>query len=233
MSPWRRESEIIAWAHRLDAARTTVETHDAVEAMLASYLKSGASLMPALPRLPWNPSTPNAELVPEPVSEAVARMQAPAFVVGRLMDVLCSNGQARALGSCFSPGSNLVRSVFLGTEARERLGDWEQATESMVRHLLDRAEREPGDSGLQCLIGELAVRSARFRRLWADEAPAPQVSTTGEWHHPIVGQLRLTREKTPIAGTDGMLLVVFRPEESVSESALELLRALPVGASDD
>ena len=47
-----------------------------------------------------------------------------------------------------------------------------------------------------------------------------------------MGQLRLTREKTAIDGTDGMMLVVYRAEEgSVSAMALDLLKTLPPPSS--
>ena len=222
------ESVVGTWAARLDSARNGEETRRALAGLLAAAPSHGMAANPLRRRLPWGEQASRAEVAPVAVSHAVQRMQTPAYVQGRLMDVLDANRHARSLTAYFEPGTNLVLSIFLSESIRQLGGDWEAVTESMVRYLLYRAEREPADPSLQALVGELAVRSARFRGLWAELAPAPQKSSIGEWRHPIVGQLRLTREKTLIEGTDGMMLVVYRADPgSLSEVALELLRTLP------
>ena len=229
----RTESLIDQWAERLDAARNAEDTRAAVAALLASDPDHGYPVDPQRRRPVKAPGTAS-EVVPEPVAQALMRMETPAYVQGRLMDVLEANDRARSLTSFFTPGTNLVLSTFTGAAAQERAADWESSTRAMVRHLLDRAEKDPADEGLQMLVGELAIRSVRFRRLWAEETPAPQTTSVGEWRHPVVGQLRLLREKTPIDGTDGMMLVVYRAEEgSVSEMALDLLKTLPSEESAD
>ncbi|WP_431218805.1 hypothetical protein [Leifsonia xyli] len=224
----RDEPHIAEWAERLDAARTPEETRDVVAGLLASDPSHGNPVVPVRRLLPWGAPPVGSEVVPQPVSQALARMDTPAYVQGRLMDVLEANRQARALTSGFTPGANLILTAFLGTSGPALAADWDTASVTMVRHLLDRAQRDPRDTALQALVGELSVRSERFRRLWCAEAPAPQESSIGEWRHPVVGQLRLTREKTPIEGTDGMMLVVYRAEPgSVSAVALDLLKTIP------
>ncbi|MGN7799579.1 MmyB family transcriptional regulator [Leifsonia sp. 22587] len=221
------ESAVGEWAARLDSARSEDETRTALAGLLAESAARAQAENAVRRWLPRGESASRPEVVPLAVSRAVRRMKTPAYVQGRLMDVLESNSQARSLTDCFEPGTNLALSIFLSEAIKELGGDWEAVTASMARYLLYRAEREPADRGLQALVGELAVRSARFRRLWAEEIPAPQRSSIGEWRHPIVGQLRLTREKTLIEGTDGMMLVVYRADPgSLSEVALDLLETL-------
>lgn len=218
---------------RLDGARTPEDTRAAVDALLTGDPAHGYPVMP-LGRLRRGSTTGSAETVPKRISEAVRRMETPAYIQGRLMDVLDANPLARALTPYFRPGSNLVLSVFLGVRETERADDWEDVTRAMAQHLLHRADSDPSDPALQELVGELAVKSPRFRTLWATETPAAQVSSVGEWAHPIVGQLSLTRERTLIEGTDGMMLVAYRAEPgSVSEVALDLLRALPTADDAD
>ena len=227
----RADSLIDQLAERLDAARNAEDTRAAVAALLTADPNHGYPVELQHRGQPRGGAA-GAEVVPDTVSQALMKMDTPAYVQGRLMDVLAANERARAVTSFFTPGTNLVLSTFLGTAARERAADWEPSTRAMVRHLLDRAERDPSDRELHNLVGELAVRSERFRQLWAEEGPAPQVTGVGEWRHPIVGQLRLTREKTPIDGTDGMMLVVYRAEKgSISEMALDLLKTLPPESS--
>lgn len=222
----RADGLIDQLAERLDAARNADDTRAAVVALLTADPNHGYPV--EVQRRGQQRGAADAETVPETVSQALMKMDSPAYVQGRLLDVLASNDRARSITAFFTPGTNLVLSTFLGTAARERATDWEPSTRAMVRHLLHRAEKDPSDQALHDLVGELAVRSERFRQLWAEETPAPQVSSVGEWRHPIVGQLRLTREKTAIDGTDGMMLVVYRAEEgSVSAMALDLLKTLP------
>lgn len=214
-------------AERLDASRNADDTRAAVVALLTADPNHGYPVELRRREQPRG-TAPDVETVPDTVNQALMKMDSPAYVQGRLLDVLAANERARSITSFFTPGSNLVLSTFLGTGVSERATDWESATRAMVRHLLHRAEKDPSDEALHDLVGELAVRSERFRQLWAEETPAPQVSSVGEWRHPIVGQLRLTREKTAIDGTDGMMLVVYRAEEgSVSATALDLLKTLP------
>lgn len=222
------ESVVREWAARLDGARGEDETRRALEGLLAATPSRMQSANTRRRRLPRGESASRPEPVPPAVSHALQRMATPAYVLGRLMDVLESNRHARSLAAFFEPGTNLILSTFLSERIRELGGDWEPVTVAMARYLLYRAEREPEDRCLQALVGELSVRSVHFRKLWAEEAPAPQHSSIGEWRHPIVGQLRLTREKTLIDGTDGMMLVVYRAEPgSLSEVALDLLKTLP------
>ncbi|WP_374008385.1 hypothetical protein [Leifsonia sp. LS-T14] len=223
----RSTADLEELVKRLDAARTPEENRAAVKALLDADPAHGYPVTPRGRR--WRGSSATgAEVVPRMVSEALRRMETPAYVQGRLMDVLEANALAGAVTPYFRTGSNLILSVFLGVAVADRASDWEDVTRAMVQHLLDRAEREPADDALHALVGELAVRSPRFRALWATEKPSPQVSSVGEWNHPVAGQLRLTREKTAIEGTDGMMLVTYRAEPgSVTEVALELLRALP------
>ncbi|WP_158865843.1 MmyB family transcriptional regulator [Leifsonia sp. AG29] len=222
------DSMVREWAARLDRARSEDETRDALAGLLAASPGRTLGANAVRRRLPWGESSSRPEPVPPAVSHALQRMATPAYVQGRLMDVLESNRHARSLAAFFEPGTNLILSTFLDDGIRELGGDWEPVTVAMTRYLLYRAEREPGDQSLQALVGELSVRSVRFRRLWAEESPAPQQSNVGEWRHPIVGQLRLTREKTLIDGTDGMMLVVYRADPgSLSEVALDLLKTLP------
>jgi MmyB-like transcription regulator ligand binding domain len=87
--------------------------------------------------------------------------------LGRHMDVLTANRLASALSPSFSPGVNLVRAAFLGSELRTLFRDWENVARSIVAGLRALVGPDVDDPRLAQLVGELSVRSDQFRRLWA------------------------------------------------------------------
>ena len=131
-----------------------------------------------------------------------------AFVLGRHMDVLAANRLASALSPSFSPGVNLVRAAFLGSELRTLFRDWENVARSIVAGLRALVGPDVDDPRLTRLVGELSVRSDQFRRLWARHdvhAAAVPIRTID---HPAVGPIELRPEKLAITGTEGQLLVI-------------------------
>ena len=74
------------------------------------------------------------------------------------------------------------------------------------------------------LVGELALSSQRFRTLWARHDVRSLDGGTTTVHHPVVGELRLHRDKLPV---EDVILVVYYPDRnSDSDEKLRLLAAL-------
>ena len=153
--------------------------------------------------------------------------QTPAFVQGRLMDVLAANPLATALSPIYAPGVNIVRAVFLDPGVRERFRDWERRTENTVAALRALVGPDLDDPALTELVGEMSLKSDRFRRLWARHDVRPRTSGTTVVHHPQVGPLELRCEKLGITGSDRQVLVAYHAEpESASARGLALLGTL-------
>ena len=86
------------------------------------------------------------------------------------------------------------------------------------------------DPRLNELVGELSVRSERFRRLWARHDARPKRSGSARLEHPQVGPLELSYEKLPIPDTDRQTLSVYHAEPgSPSAQALALLATMIAG----
>jgi hypothetical protein len=103
-------------------------------------------------------------------------------------------------------------------------GDWEHVTESTVAGLRALVGPDVDDPRLNELVGELSVRSERFRQLWARHDARPKRSGTTRIDHPQVGPLELSYEKLPIPDTDRQTLVVYHAEPgSPTAQALTLL----------
>ena len=71
---------------------------------------------------------------------------------------------------------------------------------------------EVDDPRLNELVGELSVRSERFRQLWARHDARPRRRGTILLDHPQVGPLELSYEKLPIPATNCQTLVIYHPE---------------------
>jgi transcriptional regulator with XRE-family HTH domain len=163
---------------------------------------------------------------PEHVSAGIEQLinswsETPAYVQGRYMDVLAANSLATALAPYYVPGENIVRAAFLDPRVRDRYADWESVTEVTAAGLRALVGPDVDDPRLNELVGELSVRSERFRQLWARHDARPKRSGTTRIEHPEVGPLELSVEKLEIPDTDRQTIVVYHAAPG-SSSALGL-----------
>lgn len=212
---------------RLEQGRDQNPSAQVLDA-LASVLQldaEGSAYLHELARAVSAPPRPVAhERVPVGVAQLIQELTVPAFVQGRLMDVLASNSLARALSPQYRPGVNLLRAAFLDPADRELHQDWDRATEESVSGLRALAGADLDDPRLNELVGDLSLRSERFRQLWARQDVRQKVGGTSRMLHPIVGPLELRHEKFSVNGTRGQLLVMYHAEPGTpSHAALQRL----------
>ncbi|MGQ4357466.1 helix-turn-helix transcriptional regulator [Streptomyces drozdowiczii] len=147
--------------------------------------------------------------------------RAPAFVLGRRMDVLAWNALGDALGgfSGLPAGErNMPRQAFLAPGARELYPDWPAVAAETVAYLRLDAGLHPDDKELAALVGELSLKSEDFRRLWADHQVKAKTYGVKRMVHPVVGALTLPYETLAVPGEPELSLVVYTPEPG-SETA--------------
>lgn len=196
-----------------------------LDADAAAYLRELARPAPAVRRRP---------LRPERVSPGVRTLignwaTTPALVHGRYMTTLAANPMAVALNPYFAPGVNSLRAAFLEPEMREFYRDWDDMTAKAVAYLRSVIGRALDDPRLVELIGELSLRSERFRVLWARQDVRLKTSGVSRLLHPQVGPLDLRYEKLALPGAPGQMLVTYHAEPgSPSFERLELLAHLAV-----
>ncbi|NED88870.1 helix-turn-helix domain-containing protein [Streptomyces sp. SID11233] len=154
---------------------------------------------------------------------------APAFILGRRMDVLAWNGAADALlgFSRLSPAvRNVPRQVFLDPASLELYPDWAAVAAETVAHLRLDAGLHPHDKQLAALVGELSVKNEDFRRLWADHQVKAKAYGVKRISHPVAGPLTLPYETLGVPGDPDQCLVVYTPEPGTeSAERLALLTA--------
>ena len=151
----------------------------------------------------------------------------PAYVQGRTLDVLASNGAARALSPIFAPGVNLVRAAFLDPDVKALYRDWDRMTSSTVAGLRAQAGNDPSDPQLAGLVDELSSKSPEFARLWARHDVRPKGAGRSFLRHPVVGDLDLRYEKLTVGeGGSGQVVVIYHADPgSPSERNLARLSA--------
>ena len=194
-----------------------------------------------------------AERVPARLHHLLAAVEVPAFVEGRAFDVLAANPLALAFSPRLRVGENRLRSLFLDPAERDFHRDWEAATAEFVgafRHSIGvgtaastDAAVEPTADGAQDLsgaahdarivelVGELSLASARFRALWDRHDVRRLQGGTTAVDHPVVGELRLHRDKLPV---EGVLLVVYYPDaDGDSAEKLQPLASLAESTSGE
>lgn len=154
----------------------------------------------------------------------------PAYIVGRRVDVLAWNTMAAALFS-FGERPNFARYIFLDAESRSLFRDWDVKAADTVAYLRNDAGRHPDDPELAALVGELSIRSAEFRRLWAVHEVRDKTHGSYRFHHPVVGDLDLSYETLRPSGAEEQVLVAYAPGEG-SGDALRMLRELSSAARD-
>ncbi|WP_406148650.1 helix-turn-helix domain-containing protein [Streptomyces sp. NBC_01012] len=174
------------------------------------------------------PRTRRRDARPEPrVSPGLALLlrtvNVPAIVFDKYGDVLAANPLAQELSPGMVPGVNRLRALFTDPAAQNHHPDWEQYTAISVAHLRARIGTETEDERLHALIGEMSLKSDRFRQLWARHDVRTARSGNFLIRHPLVGDLELLIEKFSVVGADD-LEALFLHTEPGSPSAEALAR---------
>ena len=154
----------------------------------------------------------------------------PAIVRNGRMDLLATNHLGRAMHSSLYDGNpggqqpNFARYTFLDDDSHRFYPDWDLAADICVAILRTEAGRDPQDTGLHDLVGELSTRSEDFRRRWSSHNVRIHGAGTKRFHHHVVGDLTLAYESLDMASEPGLNLTLYSAEPgSPTAHALALL----------
>ncbi|WP_051027058.1 helix-turn-helix transcriptional regulator [Nocardia higoensis] len=170
---------------------------------------------------------PNGRVRPDLLRVLDLVADAPALIMDHRMEVLAGNRLAELLFSRPIPDLNTARHIFLEKAERGLYADWETCTLDVVGHLRLAAGKYPEDPRLASLIGELAMGSERFRRLWARADVRARTHGRKVYRHPLVALLELHQENFALPDESGMELIVLSAAPgSPAEDGLRLLAGL-------
>lgn len=160
------------------------------------------------------------------VQRVLDSMSVPALVYNTHQDIIGSNLLGRAM---FAPlfdadRPNMARFIFLDSRARHFYGDWDLACSLTAAMLRYEAGRDPLNSDLTALIGELSTRSPQFRINWAEQDVHEHRTGRKTFHHPAAGALDATYDVLELPGEQGLSITTYSAEAgSPTEEKFTLL----------
>ncbi|MRH91348.1 helix-turn-helix domain-containing protein [Nocardia sp. SYP-A9097] len=137
---------------------------------------------------------------------------APAFVLGRRMDVIAWNAlgdKVSGFSSVPAAERNQARYLFLNPAAPDFYPDWETVAVETVAFLRRDAGLHPDDPALPALVDELTTRSAEFRRIWTAHPVEEKTHGSKRIRHTRAGMLEMGYESLLLPGDPDQLLVIY------------------------
>lgn len=172
------------------------------------------------------------ERVPASTRRLLRLMDTPAVVLGRHLDLLDWNPMAEALlgdPADYPPDRlNMLLLMFDDTFTGERrCPDWEQQALDYIGMMRAAVATDPTHPRATAIVGELSIRSAEFRRLWARHDVRESVSGAKIFRVPEVDDIVLDWDTYPLPGNPGPVMLVFTAEPGTADAdRLQLLAAL-------
>lgn len=224
---------------RLEQGQAGTASHQVLDA-LAGVLQLGPAETVHLHNLARRPTASSRLVRPRPerphprVLALLASLgeTTPAVVLGRRGDVLAWNRSGHALVAehvefdaphDLARRPSIPRMFFLDSLTRELHRNWDELAAIHAAYLRLTAGRYPTDARLAELIGELAMRSGDFAKLWAKGDVADCTVGTMLLQHPTVGGLDIDYQVWLQPDSPDHRLEVYTPNDSASADALRLL----------
>jgi transcriptional regulator with XRE-family HTH domain len=172
------------------------------------------------------------ERVPDSTRRLLRVMDTPALVLGRHLDLLDWNPLAEALLG--APGDhpperlNMLLLMFDDAMTGNRgCPDWERQALDYIGMMRAAVATDPTHPRATAVVGELSIRSAEFRRLWARHDVRESVSGAKTFRVPEVGDIVLDWDTYPLPGNPGPVMVVYTAEPGTADAdRLKLLASL-------
>ncbi|GAA3733937.1 helix-turn-helix transcriptional regulator [Plantactinospora mayteni] len=185
----------------------------------------------AAPRRPTRPLSRRSRLRPS-VRELLAAIPGtPAIVIDHRADVLGWNRLGHALLAGHvdfdAPDTrirpNIARMLFVDPHHRALYRDWHAKAQVTVAALHQAVARHPIDPELERLVGQLAVDSPEFARMWARRPVRTCAYYLRELDHPVVGRVTLANETVTLPDDDQQIGLFYAPLGTPDADALTLL----------
>jgi DNA-binding XRE family transcriptional regulator len=170
-----------------------------------------AMLAAPRPRTPAVAPGGTEQVAPGAAQLLAAMPDTPVIVLGRFLDVLAHTPATEILYGYPPTGTNNLRAVFLDPAAPARFPDWEDVAAECVAALRASSVDATEDPRLIALVGELSLKSADFRRLWARHEVRPKAGGRKRMVSPVVGEVPHRWETFATAGAPGQLVVASFP----------------------
>lgn len=179
-------------------------------------------------------SRPEPEVLAPRVSALLSSLgeSVPAIVLGRLGDVLAWNRTGHALmaehldhDAPADPETrpSIPRMFFLDPLHRDLYRNWDELARIHIGYLRLTSGRYPDDARLAGLIGELAMHSREFARIWATGDVADCTSGPMRLQHPTIGAVNVDYQVWLQPDSPDHRLELYTPSDGASREAIHLL----------
>ncbi|WP_067812421.1 helix-turn-helix transcriptional regulator [Actinomadura kijaniata] len=209
----------VAYLTRLEQGRSPNVSDEVLDAIARALRLTGAERahLEHLARRQHRPrpAPPPRQQVRPALRELLASLDGvvPAYVAGRRSDILAWNPLVSAVFGDWDrmppEERNCARLIFLNPDYRALFVDWEAQAAEIVAALRLDAGRHPDDPRLVRLVGELSVKSADFRRLWARHDVKENAHGLKHLRHPLVGELKLSLETLRLPADPDQALILY------------------------
>ena len=166
-----------------------------------------------------DPSMPANEsrAAPPDLSDAVAVIRTPAYVLDRLWNAVAWNKAATQLFVGWlgaDQDRNLLRYIFRASSARRLIGDWEDRARRVLAEFRVDYGKRLDDPAMQSLVDELRRKSAFFAATWNEHLILSREGGERTFDDPIDGK-RVYRQATfTFATRPEFKLVILTPLKS-------------------
>jgi transcriptional regulator with XRE-family HTH domain len=136
-------------------------------------------------------------------------LSTPAFVLGRLLDLLAINEPARALLRGLETRGNYLRWLMLDPASKAQCADWDVAAYEAIAMLRFDAARHPHDPAVAALVDELTAATSEFRRIWDTHEVDVCQNGRRRYRHSLAGEIVLHSERLDIPNEPGQTLFTY------------------------
>jgi transcriptional regulator with XRE-family HTH domain len=186
------------------------ETLRLTPAERAYLFRLAAKSDPAMP-----PPVGNGMDAPAVLTEAVAAIATPAYVLDQNWNARAWNTQAERLFVGWLDGENdrnLLRYVFLNPLARRVLPDWEKRARRVLAEFRADSGRHLDDPQLKSLVDGLSQENSFFARCWREHEVEERAGGERSFDHPRKGRLRYEQVAFTLASRADLKLVILTPQ---------------------
>ena len=160
------------------------------------------------------PGTGDVTDLPDVLTDCVAAVTAPAYILDRGWNARAWNAAAARLftGWLDRPGDrNLLKFIFLRPGARSLIADWEPRARRVVAEFRAQSGPRLDDPSLRELVDQLRRLSPDFARFWNQHGVLARAGGERTFDHPADGFLRYEQVTFDLAGHPDIKLTVLVP----------------------
>jgi len=163
-------------------------------------------------------SETETDTAPETLVNMLQSIQIPAYIMGRTWDLLAWNKPAEDLFSGWmdavkqdDPRPNLLRFVFLNTNAKQFVVDWDMRARRLVAEFRADCRSRLEEPELKKLVSELTQASPEFERFWKQHDVLERQGGQREFNHPKRGLIAYQQVTMRPVEQEQLKLVLLQP----------------------